>query len=139
MRTDDIPDIVNIERVSFSTPWSESSFQAELQNEHSIVKVADMENTIVAYICVRVVVDECHLVNVTVHPHFRQRGIAAVLLQDVLSELMRGNARSIYLEVRVSNIAARKLYENAGFKAVGTRKSCYLLPVEDAIIMMREL
>jgi ribosomal-protein-alanine N-acetyltransferase len=85
------------------------------------------------------VADECHLLDLAVHPDYRRRGIARALLDNVIQELRIEGCRFFYLEVRSSNYAARKLYEKFGFNMVGIRKGYYVNPAEDAVIMMMEL
>lgn len=139
MYPDDIPEIVSIERLSFSTPWSETSFRSEIYSRYSITRVAELNGIIVGYVCVKHVADECHLLDLAVHPDYRRRGIARALLNDVIQELKIKGCRFFYLEVRTSNYAARKLYEKFGFNMVGVRKGYYVNPAEDAVIMMMEL
>lgn len=139
MYPDDIPDVVKIERLSFTTPWSETSFQSEIYSRYSITRIAELNGIIVGYICVRHIADECHLLDLAVHPDYRRRGIAAMLLDNAIQELRLDGCRFFYLEVRASNYAARKLYEKFGFNLVRTRKGYYVNPTEDAVIMMLEL
>ncbi|MGB9716581.1 MAG: ribosomal protein S18-alanine N-acetyltransferase [Thermodesulfovibrionales bacterium] len=135
----DIPQVLNIERMSFSTPWNEMAFLNEIYNSSSIVKVAVYENKIVGYICANSVVDEGHILNIAVSPNMRRMGIATVMLEKVIDELKKKGCRSIYLEVRASNTIAIKFYENFGFVSVGKRRNYYTLPKEDAIVMMLAL
>jgi ribosomal-protein-alanine N-acetyltransferase len=139
MYPDDIPEIVSIERLSFSTPWSETSFRSEIYSRYSVTRVAELNGVIVGYICVKHVADECHLLDLAVHLDYRRRGIARALLDNVIQELRMDGCRFFYLEVRSSNYAARKLYEKFGFNMVGVRKGYYVNPAEDAVIMMMEL
>ncbi|BCB95839.1 ribosomal-protein-alanine acetyltransferase [Dissulfurispira thermophila] len=139
MYIEDIPEVVSIERLSFSMPWSETSFRSEIYSRYSITRVAELNGIVVGYICVKHVADECHLLNLAVHPDYRRRGIAKVLLDNMIRELKIEGCRFFYLEVRASNYAARRLYEGVGFNMVGIRKGYYVNPVEDAIIMMKEL
>lgn len=139
MYPEDISAVLWIERQSFTTPWSETSFRSELYSRYSITRVAECDGTVVGYICVRHVADECHLLDLAVHPDYRRRGIARMLLDDVIQGMRIESCRFFYLEVRMSNYAARKLYEQFGFKTIGIRKGYYANPIEDAVIMMLEL
>jgi ribosomal-protein-alanine N-acetyltransferase len=139
MREEDIAAVVAIERTSFSLPWSELSFTKELFKPRSIPKVAVIDDVVVGYMCIEYVMDEGHILNLAVHPDYRKRRIAAALAEDAIEELRQKACRCIYLEVRASNHAARNLYENFGFRMVGSRKSYYVDPVEDAVIMMRDI
>jgi len=136
MRWSDIPEILKIERISFSTPWNEMAFLNEIYNPSSINKVAFYGNEIIGYICANSVIDEGHILNIAVHPDMRRKGIAAVLLEKVIDELRRKGCKSLYLEVRASNISAIQFYENYGFISAGLRKNYYTSPKEDAVVMM---
>lgn len=139
MLPDDIPEIARIERASFSTPWSETSFFKEIYHRHALTWVAEAEGSVKGYICIRRIVDECHLMNLAVHPLCRTRGVAATLLEEMIAELTSAGDGSLYLEVRASNRAARVLYERFGFRTVGIRKNYYAAPPEDGLIMMLDL
>jgi ribosomal-protein-alanine N-acetyltransferase len=139
MQASDIPDVLQIEHMSFTTPWSKDAFLNEIHKLYSFTKAAVLGDTIIGYICINYIMDEGHILNLAVHPDFRRRGIATKLFEDVLDELKEIDCRYLYLEVRVSNLEARKFYECLGFKVVGTRKDYYAYPIEDAVIMMRSL
>lgn len=136
MQPSDITEIMEIERKSFSTPWSELAFFNEMYDPHSIAKVAVLKNNISGYICVKQISDEGHILNLAVHPDFRRHGNATALVEEVLDELRKKGCKYLYLEVRVSNLGARKFYERIGFKVVGVRRKYYTSPDEDAVVMM---
>lgn len=139
MTPGDVTAVVEIEKASYTMPWSETSFLSEVYNRHCITKVAELSSEIVAYICVKKVADEGHLMNLTVHPDYRRQGIAMMLFDSAREDLLANGCRFLYLEVRAANNAARTMYEKLNFKVVGKRKDYYLRPVEDALIMMLEL
>ncbi len=139
MHVDDIPEVVKIERISFSTPWSENSFYDEIKADKAIARVAELSNAIAGYICVRCVFDECHLLNLAIHPHYRKQGIATILVDSIIQEVLGRGCKFFYLEVRASNYSARRFYEEFGFRRVGIRKNYYFYPIEDAVIMLLEL
>ena len=137
MHTSDLPDVLAIERISFTTPWDIRSFEYELGYKDTILKVAVLNNQIIGYVCVRTILDVTHILNLAVLPEFRRRGIGGMLLRDALNELKRlkPDINLITLEVRESNTAAIELYEKFGFKVMGKRISYYDKPHENAIIM----
>jgi [ribosomal protein S18]-alanine N-acetyltransferase len=135
----DIPEILKIERISFSTPWNEMAFLNEIYNPSSINKVAGYGNEIVGYICANSIIDEGHILNIAVHIDMRRKGIAVALLEKIIDELRSKGCKSLYLEVRASNISAIRFYENRDFVSVGIRKNYYTSPKEDAVVMMLEL
>ncbi len=135
----DIPEVVNIERTIFTTPWSETSFLQEINNLYSIKKVAVLNNTTIGYVCANHILNESHILNLAVHPEFRRCGIATKLVKEVLKELKEKGCDFVYLEVRGSNLSAKKFYEKLGFIIVALRKDYYILPREDAIILVLEM
>ncbi|MEW6001263.1 MAG: ribosomal protein S18-alanine N-acetyltransferase [Nitrospirota bacterium] len=139
MRDSDITEVVTIERVLFSTPWSEKAFFKEIHSPYSITKVATVGNNVVGYVCGNCLIDEGHLLNLAVHPDFRRQGIGTALVEEVLIELKKRGCKYLYLEVRVSNVSARTFYEHLKFRVVGVRRNYYTLPTEDALVMMLEL
>ncbi|MCL5023912.1 MAG: ribosomal protein S18-alanine N-acetyltransferase [Nitrospirae bacterium] len=139
MTEQDIASVVAIEKASFSLPWSETSFRNELYKPRSMPRVAVEEAVVAGYVCAQTAADEGHILNLAVHPDYRRRGIAAALVAHVIAEFKERGCRFVYLEVRASNHAAKRLYEGFGFTLVGTRKSYYVVPTEDAAIMMLEI
>ena len=135
----DLPDVVGIENISFTTPWSEILFFNEIYKQRSIARVALIDKRVIGYICANYVADEGHILNLAVHPDLRRKGIAKTLVENILEELKETDCRFLYLEVRASNNAARELYEGFGFSVVGTRKKYYNKPEEDAVVMSLRL
>ncbi|MGD0884456.1 MAG: ribosomal protein S18-alanine N-acetyltransferase [Thermodesulfovibrionales bacterium] len=139
MDEQDIPSVVQIERQSFSTPWSASSFLNEIHKSRSIARVAILDGTVIAYICAEQVMDEGHILNLAVHADYRRMRIAVCLVENVIDALKLAKCRFLYLEVRASNLIAQGLYKSLSFKIIGIRKTYYLAPEEDAVIMMLEI
>ena len=139
MRVEDLPEILAIETNSFKTPWSETLFRNELYKTISLTRVAKIDGKIVGYLCANVIIDEGHILNLAVHKEYRGLGIASFMIKEALDIMKNDNCRSIFLEVRVSNEEARKMYEKFGFTLLATRKNYYLSPVEDALIMVLRL
>ncbi len=133
--------VVEIERASFSTPWTADMFRWELRNSDVsatyVLRLAD--RTVAAFCCVWTVLDELHINNVAVRPELRRRGFAAMLLEHVMAEAVRQGAAKATLEVRRSNIAALRLYDRLGFTVSGVRPNYYSNPVEDALILWRSM
>jgi ribosomal-protein-alanine N-acetyltransferase len=136
MTVDDLQAVLEIERSSFTTPWSEISFFNEIKNPRSIPKVARLGGRIAGYLCASRIIDEGHILTFAVHPEFRNRGIASALIRDILGQLKREGCRFVFLEVRASNSGARKMYEKFGFRELGVRKNYYVSPVEDGVVMV---
>ncbi|MCX7792824.1 MAG: ribosomal protein S18-alanine N-acetyltransferase [Thermodesulfovibrionales bacterium] len=138
MAPQDVPEATEIERSCFSTPWSELAFYKEIYNPRSLCLVAETEEGLAGYICMSRILEECHILNLAVHPLKRRQGIGSALIKEALNSEFVSSCRYIYLEVRASNMEARRLYEKFGFKVVGIRRAYYINPVEDALIMMLE-
>ena len=138
-RLDDLPDILAIERVSFTDPWSHSSFAALLEQPRVYFSVAlDAENgALLGYTVAWFVLDEAELANLAVTPEARGNGIGALLLGGALAASEARGSMTMFLEVRASNYPAIALYTAHGFTEVGKRRAYYRKPVEDALILRR--
>lgn len=136
----DIDEVCEIENLSFNTPWSRESFEAEILKNHlARYVVAKIDGRVVAYGGMWIVLDEAHITNIAVHPDYRGRRIGEKLVQEMLETAKKCGAGSITLEVRASNDVARKLYRKLGFTDSGVRKGYYSDTGEDAIIMWNKL
>ncbi len=139
MQPADLPEVMAIERLSFSHPWLESTFQGELQNRgisHPVVAVSAPEGRLIGYVLYWLVGDEMQINNVAVHPDWRGRGVGERMLRAVMEEAKGRGAMVAVLEVRASNAAARALYERKlGFGFLAVREGYYTQPDEDAIVL----
>ena len=135
----DVDGVMAVEHDSFLTPWSRSAFEEELaQNRLARYIVAVENDEIVGYAGTWLVINEAHVTNVAVSGQRRREGIGRLLMQKLM-ELARDNdMESMTLEVRVSNAAARHLYEQLGFVEAGIRKNYYSETKEDALILWCE-
>lgn len=136
MREDDLPAMLEIEHVSFSTRWSQQSFLNEMYNKYSLIKVALFEGNIIGYICADFLRHEARVLNLAVHPDFRRKGVATMLLNNIKSVLKTQGCVFLYLKVRESDTGARQFYERLGFNIETIRKNYYGDPDEDALQMM---
>ena len=137
MTFDDIDPVMEIERACFTTPWTAEGFLSFMLREGTVFLVAEEDGEILGQCGFVSAADEADITNVAVAPRARRRGIAKMLVEQLLTEAGRRGIRSIFLEVRKSNEAAIRLYEGQGFEAVGERKNYYEDPVEDALLMCR--
>jgi ribosomal-protein-alanine N-acetyltransferase len=136
MSIDDLADVQAIERASFSTPWPAHAYRQELEsNRLAHYVVAVLAGAIVGYAGIWLMVDEAHVTTFAVHPRYRRRGIGERLLLALLDLSLARHAREATLEVRLTNMPARRLYEKYGFRPVGIRPRYYSDNQEDALIM----
>ena len=141
MTDEDLSWVVENERELHAFPWSEGNFADSLRAGYNCWVMRD-EAEPVAYAVMLTVIDEAHLLNISVARTVQRRGIGAKLLEYLSSEALRAGATQFFLEVRPSNTAAIALYERHGFVSIGRRKGYYPAPDgrrEDAIVMRREL
>jgi ribosomal-protein-alanine N-acetyltransferase len=133
-----IDDIIMVERLSFTIPWSKNAFIQELrENKFSIYISALLDGNVVGYAGMWKIFDEGHITNIAVHPEFRKIGIGSRLLEKLIDISREKDIEKLTLEVRKSNTAAKNLYLKYGFKEEGIRKSYYADNGEDAIIMWK--
>jgi ribosomal-protein-alanine N-acetyltransferase len=139
MRLDDVPAIQAIEEASFTTPWPPDAYRSEIQtNRLAHYLVARAGDTVAGYGGMWLMVDEAHITTFAVHPAWRRQGIGERLLLAFLDIAVAREAHEATLEVRLSNLAARRLYEKYGFRPVGLRPNYYSDDREDALIMTTE-
>ncbi len=139
MRNSDLDRVMAIEEVSFSTPWSRTSFRNLMGRGDADLWVTTVDGQLVGYSVVWYVGDESELGNLAMSPDWRRRGLGRWQLDRVLERALEQGARRIFLEVRVSNRGAQDLYERSGFVQVGIRRRYYRQPAEDARIMCLDL
>lgn len=135
----DLNEVMAVERTSFRHPWSSNFFLEELQVACARSILAQVNDRIVGYILFWLLPEEIDVHNIAVHPGFRRQGIGQTLLRQVIEQAQRRDSSRVTLEVRVSNVAAQKLYESVGFVRQGLRKGYYSDDGEDALIMTLQL
>ncbi len=139
----DLPQVVAIERRAFTTPWSLAMFVLELSKPSGVCLAAEVEGELAGYlVCSRYDL-VWHIMNVSVDPDRRRRGIATALLHALFERVdgaggdRAGGESQFTLEVRRSNTGAYALYEGLGFKGAGVRRRYYADNGEDAVVMWR--
>ena len=139
MTKEDIAQVVAIEEESFSLPWTVKGFEESLELKYSRFYVVVMDDEVVGYIGTYFIGDEVDITNIAVSQKYRRKGMADKLIEAVLVYSEDIKAVAINLEVRPSNVPARCLYKKYGFEELGIRKNFYTKPVEDGIIMRKDL
>ena len=136
----DVPAIARLELRAFSDAWTEAQLVDSLSQSGAVGLVAQEDDDIVVgHLIGRTVVDEGEILTLAVAPERRRRGIAARLLTEALAIMAGRGVGRVWLEVRASNDAAQALYQEHGFAPAGRRRGYYREPVEDALVLRREL
>ena len=117
MGDDDLDRVIAIEKNSYQYPWSEKIFRDCLSSKYFCL-VAELDNCLVAYCIISMAAGEGHILNVCVCPNHRNQKIAQRLIEFAIQNLVDKTVELLFLEVRVSNLAAQKLYKNLGFEKV---------------------
>lgn len=139
MSAQDLSQILEIENVSYPSPWHKHIFELELKRPRTLQLVSKSDEKVLGYLIAWMLYDEIHILNVAVHPDFRRNGIAEQLINFTIEHFTVKGAQRVILEVRVNNAAAQKLYEKLGFKAFRIRKQYYTDTGEDALVMSLDL
>jgi ribosomal-protein-alanine N-acetyltransferase len=135
----DLDDVAAIERSVFGDPWSRRSFADLVDAGQVLFLVASDANSVVGYAVILVAGVESELANLAVSRLVQRQGLGRRLLAEASNQARARGCEEMFLEVRASNEAALKLYETAGFRAIGRRARYYARPIEDAIVMRAEL
>ena len=135
----DIKSMIQIEQAVFPSPWTDKHFLYELkENPYAFVMVAEVNQIVVGYVDFWITFQQAQINNLAVHPQLQRKKIGTTLLQDALQRIQSAGCDRITLEVRVSNLAAQRLYRRDGFKMILTKKG-YYDNGEDAFLMEKVL
>lgn len=136
MTIEDIEAVMQIEKATFPTPWSRSAFYNEVVvNQFATYLLLEVGEEIAGYCGVWVIIDEAHITNIALHPNFRGMKLGEALMNRAIDFAESRGAKSMTLEVRVSNEVAQNLYKKLGFVEGGIRKNYYSDNQEDAQVM----
>lgn len=139
MTDQDLPDVMEIEKRSFVSPWTRGMFAQTLKSPVARNFVMTEGRDIVGYVISYQAGIEMHVMNIAVHPGRRHQGIGLDMMERVLGTARMNSLEECFLEVRETNCPARGLYEKLGFKRIGRRKGYYAETNEDAIVMVLSL
>ena len=134
-----IPQVLEIERASYPSPWSVKAFANEMMSASSVNIVAMEAMSVVGFLVAWIVVDQLHVANIAVAGDHRRRGVGGAMMKWLLAEAAQRGCATSTLEVRESNRAARSMYSQLGYCSVSIRKTYYSNPPEDAVVMMKTL
>lgn len=136
MELKDIPHVLEVEKATFSVPWTTDIFNHELtDNQHAYYYVVELDERIIGYSGMWIVIDEAQITNIAILPEFRGKKIGESLFFHMMQTALRLGTVQLSLEVRVSNIIAQKLYRKFGLTPGGIRKNYYTDNQEDALVM----
>jgi ribosomal-protein-alanine N-acetyltransferase len=137
----DLDEVSALEAECFTNPWSREALGAELaRNEFARVYVGRLpEQPVAAFCACWLVADELHINTIAVAPAWRRRGLGRHLMRRILADAARQGLTRATLEVRQSNLPARRMYEGLGFRLRGVRPRYYSVPEEDALIYWLEI
>jgi len=129
----DIRSAVALETEAQPVPWTEGVFRDEISAENRVYLVAESEDTIIGFGGMMLVGDDAHVTNLLVAPEHRRTGVGKQIMIDLIRAAIAGGALHLTLEVRSSDLAARRFYTRFGFAPVGVRSDYY--GDDDALIM----
>lgn len=124
MQTDDLDAIMQIESTIYSHPWTRGNFSDSLNSGYSGWALKENE-TVIGYALLMMVMDEAHLLNLSIAKTHQKQGLGHYLLEHMLKIAKTHKATNMFLEVRPSNISAIALYENMGFCEISVRRGYY--------------
>ena len=142
MDIQDLDEVFSIETSASLTPWSKNMFVEEMRNRFDhcfVVKREDgSKQPVIGFICFRNITEESELLNICVHPDYRQLGVGKRLMQFYVDFSSRRGIRTFYLEVNSSNQSAIHLYQSFSYQSSGMRKNFYQGRF-DALLMMKKV
>ncbi|MCR4716998.1 MAG: ribosomal protein S18-alanine N-acetyltransferase [Lachnospiraceae bacterium] len=136
---EDVETIADIDSKCISNPWSKKDFEDFFKYMDNHYLVAECDGKMVGFVGFMKYVDEGDITRIAVLPEYRKNHIAEALMDKLFALVSANGVKTIRLEVRESNEAAKGLYNKLGFKEDGVRKNYYSSPVEDGIVMSKAL
>lgn len=140
MQESHLDEVMNIERQAYPFPWTRSMFATSLKSKDDCL-ILLVDQSIVGYAIVSYILDEAHLLNICISPHFEGMGLGRILLRRLVLAAIEKKCVMFFLEVRSSHARAINLYFSEGFNEVGVRHNYYPSNGgrEDAILMTLDL
>ncbi|MCU7917884.1 MAG: ribosomal protein S18-alanine N-acetyltransferase [Candidatus Thiodiazotropha sp. (ex Epidulcina cf. delphinae)] len=141
MQQADLPQVIALEELVYPFPWTAGIFQDCLRVGYCCW-VLTLDRQVIGYGVMSVVIDESHILNLCIHPDWQRKGLGNKMVQRLLKIARQHGAETAFLEVRIGNRAALRLYEKLGFVQIGRRRNYYPAADnkrEDALVMSLEL
>lgn len=136
-RVQDIDAILGIENRVFSDPWSPESFTPDFTDPYTWFRVLEVDGAIAGYVIARIVARQGEIANIAVDLRHQRTGLGGTLLDAAIVAAEAAMCEAVWLEVRISNEPAQRLYASRGFEPIGRRKGYYRAPIEDALVLRR--
>ena len=137
-----LDEVIELDRVSFSRPWTPAMFLTAVRSSHEFHLYALRrrdQSALAGYLCYGLAADTLQIATIAIRADLRRQGLGATLIRFALDEGARAGAREAMLDVRVSNLAARRLYHRMGFVPVALHPRHYDIPVEDGLTYARSI
>ena len=134
-----LDDLARLERLCFSRPWSRQALKEEMTNPAACFLVGEEAGEVLGYAGMHCAAGECYVDNVAVFPEARRQGVGRKLMEALLQAAAARGGEFLSLEVRPSNLEALALYRGLGFREVGRRRRFYDDPVEDGLLLTKDL
>lgn len=131
----DMPAVLDIESQSFEFPWSEEEFIRCLRQRNCIGMVAEEHDQVVGFMIYELHKNRLHILNFSVHPDARRRGVGRAMITKLLGKLSHERRNRLMLEVRETNLEAQLFFRGMGFRAISVLRDFYDDTVEDAYLM----
>ena len=136
----DVDQVYEIEKLAYPFPWTRGLF-VDCMNAGYACFGLQIGRDLAGYVIFNWSAEEAHLLNLCVHPEWQHRGYGSLLLEYAINQVTKMDNKTMFLEVRESNLRAASLYQNRGFRVIGYRPSYYRAGDgrENAIVMQLEL
>ncbi|MBP1948290.1 ribosomal protein S18-alanine N-acetyltransferase [Virgibacillus litoralis] len=136
MKLADIDSVIDVERATFDSPWPEDIFIQEVSgNQHAHYYVMELDNEVIGYAGMWLVIDDAQITNIAVTPKYRGYKLGEKLFLYIIEQAIQLGTKRLSLEVRMSNKVAQRMYRKFGLVPGGVRKNYYTDNQEDAIVM----
>jgi ribosomal-protein-alanine N-acetyltransferase len=139
MTETDVDAVTLLEQLVFTDAWPREAFEQDVDSRNSGFLIAEIDGILCGYAGYLMGGGEAQLINIAVAPEYRGKSIAKILLNHILEIARKADCENIFLDVRPTNAAAIGLYKKYGFLELYNRPKYYHSPVEDALVMVKNL
>lgn len=139
IKKEHLAELVILERQCFAQSWTIEQYQEILDQDNYRVLGIFLDTRLNAYIVLCLMRDEAEIINLAVHPEFRNMGLARSLISKTIDVCGQAKVKKIFLEVRPSNLPALSVYRDSGFVEVARRIKYYQDDHEDALVLSLNL